>query len=284
MPQSKKKSSLKKNPTLLNLINIHTTLSCILNSSTLNTTSPIPPPNITTTTPNLTLTPPANTTDYSEIFEKIRSLLPPSSTSTSPSFSPSLAVPITSFCPSPLPPSPTFSPITPSPNSTSPPLHKRKLDEYLKKCKEDSKRTKKTHSKKSKSKCINILSTGLTPHQNNAVRSTCSKLGGQLSLHFTSKVTHIIIPSDNRGLTPHRTLKYMMGVLQGLWIVSYDWVKESEKAGKWVYEEDWEIQGDPVGQGGPKKARETFESNGPRLFSDMKFYLCGHFKSPKKVN
>lgn len=62
-----------------------------------------------------------------------------------------------------------------------------------------------------------------------------------------------------RGLVTDRSAKYFYAVLKGIWIVSYDWLKDSGETGSWLEEEPYEIQGDVKTNyaGTPKKSRTS---------------------------
>jgi hypothetical protein len=71
---------------------------------------------------------------------------------------------------------------------------------------------------------------------------------------WSKDVTHVICnaarrvsnpscASGSRALTS-RSLKYMQGVLQGVWVVEWAWVAASMERGHWVAETDFEVAGD----------------------------------------
>lgn len=37
-------------------------------------------------------------------------------------------------------------------------------------------------------------------------------------------------------------MNLLRGMIRGLWILNYDWIIDSLKSGKWLYEEEYEIQ------------------------------------------
>lgn len=66
-----------------------------------------------------------------------------------------------------------------------------------------------------------ILGTGLKSKMLEGIRVLETKLGGKLMNEFSSEVTHVVaIPDKSNRIK--RTIKYMLGVLAGCWVVSYD--------------------------------------------------------------
>lgn len=51
----------------------------------------------------------------------------------------------------------------------------------------------------------------------------------------TQRTTHLV------SLEPRRTLNLLRGLMRGVWIVNYQWVLASMRAGKWVNEEPYEL-------------------------------------------
>lgn len=122
---------------------------------------------------------------------------------------------------------------------------------------------------------IVILSTNLDKNEIKALKSNVKKLKGKVVKEYTSKVTHVITTVNEDNIA-RRTLKYSIGIISGKWIVNNEWVKESLKKGKWLYEGDFEVLGDHVCKDGPYKGR----TQNQELFKDLKIYLLGSFESP----
>lgn len=59
--------------------------------------------------------------------------------------------------------------------------------------------------------------------------------GMRLDPTVTKRTTHLV------SLEPRRTLNLLRGLMRGVWIVSYKWVLESIRVGKWVNEEKYEL-------------------------------------------
>ena len=62
---------------------------------------------------------------------------------------------------------------------------------------------------------------------------------------FDSTVTHIIVPGD----TAQSTLKCMLGILSGCWILKFEWVKACLQSKECEQEDKYEIPE------GPQKSR-----------------------------
>ncbi|KAG5414554.1 hypothetical protein IGI04_002121 [Brassica rapa subsp. trilocularis] len=60
------------------------------------------------------------------------------------------------------------------------------------------------------------------------------------------RVTHVIASTNENGACK-RTLKFMMGILEGKWILSIDWIKACMKDREYVSEELYEISIDVHG-------------------------------------
>nr|VDD49061.1 unnamed protein product [Brassica oleracea] len=76
-----------------------------------------------------------------------------------------------------------------------------------------------------------------------------------------------------------RTLKFMMGVLEGKWILSIDWIKACMNNREYVTEEPYEISTDVHGtRQGPYIGRQRALKKEPKLFNGLKFYIMGDFE------
>ncbi|XP_031279183.1 protein BREAST CANCER SUSCEPTIBILITY 1 homolog [Pistacia vera] len=99
---------------------------------------------------------------------------------------------------------------------------------------------------------------------------------------WDSSVTHVIASTDENG-AGRRTLKLLMGILEGKWILNIEWVKACMKAMKPVDEGQYEIAIDTHGiRGGPRSGRQRVKNKLPKLFDGLKFYLMGGFVSSYK--
>ncbi|XP_050208239.1 BRCA1-associated RING domain protein 1 [Mercurialis annua] len=95
-------------------------------------------------------------------------------------------------------------------------------------------------------------------------------------------VTHVIAATDMKGACT-RTLKVLMAILNGKWVLTIDWVKACMKSMRPVDEEPYEVSLDSHGCcNGPKTGRLSVLDNAPKLFSGMNFIFVGDFVSGYK--
>lgn len=104
--------------------------------------------------------------------------------------------------------------------------------------------------------------------------STC---GATISRSWNPNVTHVIASTDANGVYT-RTLKVLMAILHGRWVVTMDWIKACKEMNKPEDEEKYEAGLDNHGcWGGPKSGRLRGLQNAPKLFSGINFYFSGDF-------
>ncbi|CAI9773294.1 unnamed protein product [Fraxinus pennsylvanica] len=91
-------------------------------------------------------------------------------------------------------------------------------------------------------------------------------------------VTHVIASTDENG-SCRRTLKFLMGILEGKWILSVEWIKACMKSGEFVNEQHYEIGVDIHGiRDGPRLGRLRLINKQPKLFDGFKFFFMGDFE------
>ncbi|XP_027349873.1 BRCA1-associated RING domain protein 1 isoform X2 [Abrus precatorius] len=109
-----------------------------------------------------------------------------------------------------------------------------------------------------------------------------SSVGAVVTKFWSSNVTHVIAATDANGACS-RTLKVLMAILHGRWVLKMDWVKACMDEMNPVNEEPYEINLDNQGcHGGPKAGRLRAMANEPKLFSGLKFYFSGDYVSAYK--
>ncbi|XP_047045467.1 protein BREAST CANCER SUSCEPTIBILITY 1 homolog [Lolium rigidum] len=110
------------------------------------------------------------------------------------------------------------------------------------------------------------------------VVSEFAKLAGlPISTSWSPSVTHVIASTDLSGACK-RTLKFLMAILNGKWIVSIDWVKACMDHMEPVDETKFEVATDVHGvTGGPRLGRHRVIKKQPKLFDGMRFYLHGDY-------
>lgn len=101
--------------------------------------------------------------------------------------------------------------------------------------------------------------------------------GATVCKFWNPSVTHVIAATDEKGACT-RTLKVLMAILGGKWILTIDWIKACIQENYPVNEEPYEVSLDNHGCfGGPKIGRLRASSSAPKLFDGLKFYLSGDY-------
>ncbi|KAI5447564.1 protein BREAST CANCER SUSCEPTIBILITY 1 homolog [Lathyrus oleraceus] len=98
-----------------------------------------------------------------------------------------------------------------------------------------------------------------------------------ISKTWDSNVTHVIASTDENGAC-RRTLKVLLGILEGKWILSIEWIKSCIKEAGPVDEDPYEVKVDIHGiKDGPCLGRLRVLNKQPKLFDGYKFYFIGDF-------
>ncbi|GLT97125.1 hypothetical protein SLE2022_147070 [Rubroshorea leprosula] len=122
-----------------------------------------------------------------------------------------------------------------------------------------------------------ICCSALTAEEREIVSEFEKTSGVTVLKKWDSSVTHVIASTDENGAS-RRTLKILMGILEGKWILNMEWVKACMKAMEPVDEEKYEIAVDIHGiRDGPRLGRLRLLNKQPKLFDGFKFYLMGDF-------
>ncbi|KAL5996963.1 hypothetical protein ACLOJK_007889 [Asimina triloba] len=101
--------------------------------------------------------------------------------------------------------------------------------------------------------------------------------GVRISKTWSANVTHVIASTNEMGACT-RTLKFLMAILSGRWILKIDWIKACMEAKHPVCEEPYEISCDIHGScGGPKNGRIRVMEKAPKLLNGLSFYFSGDF-------
>ncbi|XP_051839572.1 BRCA1-associated RING domain protein 1 isoform X2 [Antechinus flavipes] len=119
---------------------------------------------------------------------------------------------------------------------------------------------------------IVLLSSGLNSDQQQLLSELVPVLKAKKYSEFNSTVTHIIVPGD----TVQRTMKCILGIISGCWILKFDWVKACLESRMCEPEEKYEMPG------GPQRSRLNREQLLPKLFDGCYFYFEGTFKHHSK--
>lgn len=107
------------------------------------------------------------------------------------------------------------------------------------------------------------------------LKRLCRKEGVKFVEEFDEEVTHLVT-GEAGGLCKTRSMKYLMGVMHGCWVLSEQWIEDSMRDGIFREEETYEIQGDPCAVGAPRKSRMDAASR--KLFDGYFFHIAGHKK------
>ncbi|XP_015795209.1 nipped-B-like protein B [Tetranychus urticae] len=139
-------------------------------------------------------------------------------------------------------------------------------------------------SKNSKSNSrILIASTLLTADQKKTLEKLQKSLGVRITADFPSNVTHLVTKSDSNKRAV-RSLKYMKALLSHKWIVSFDWITESLKAGELLPEEPYELRGTTKQPENTLGAPKISRTSKKKLLIGINFYFDGKFKAADLPN
>ncbi|NWT12073.1 BARD1 protein, partial [Vireo altiloquus] len=119
---------------------------------------------------------------------------------------------------------------------------------------------------------LGILGSNLSAEQQKLLNKLATVLKAQRCTEFNSRVTHLVIPD----VPMPSTVKCMMAVLTGCWVLKFEWVQACLQSSVREQEEKYEVQG------GPQRGRLTREQLLPKLFDGCYFYFLGSFKHHQK--
>ncbi|NXF71265.1 BARD1 protein, partial [Sclerurus mexicanus] len=117
-----------------------------------------------------------------------------------------------------------------------------------------------------------LLGSSLSAEQQKLLNKVAALLKARRCTEFTSGVTHLVIPD----VPMPRTVKCMMAVLTGCWVLRFEWVRACLHSSAREQEEKYEIQG------GPQRGRLNRDQLLPKLFDGCYFYFLGSFKHHQK--
>ncbi|NXO29119.1 BARD1 protein, partial [Cisticola juncidis] len=119
---------------------------------------------------------------------------------------------------------------------------------------------------------LGILGSNLSAEQQKLLNKLAAVLKAQRCSEFNSRVTHLVIPN----VPMPTTVKCMMAVLTGCWVLKFEWVQACLQSSAREQEEKYEVQG------GPRRGRLNREQLLPKLFDGCYFYFLGAFKQHQK--
>ncbi|NXN90633.1 BARD1 protein, partial [Bombycilla garrulus] len=119
---------------------------------------------------------------------------------------------------------------------------------------------------------LGILGSSLSAEQQKLLSKLAAVLKAQRCTEFNSRVTHLVVPD----VPMPTTVKCMMAVLTGCWVLKFEWVQACLQSSVREQEEKYEVQG------GPRRGRLNREQLLPKLFDGCYFYFLGPFKQHQK--
>ncbi|XP_010286481.1 PREDICTED: BRCA1-associated RING domain protein 1, partial [Phaethon lepturus] len=119
---------------------------------------------------------------------------------------------------------------------------------------------------------LGILGSNLSSEQQKLLNKLATVLKACRCTEFNSRVTHLVIPDAPMP----STVKCMMAVLTGCWVLKFEWVQACLQTKAREQEEKYEIQG------GPQRGRLNREQLLPKLFDGCYFYFLGSFNRHQK--
>ncbi|KFZ60979.1 BRCA1-associated RING domain protein 1, partial [Antrostomus carolinensis] len=119
---------------------------------------------------------------------------------------------------------------------------------------------------------LGILGSNLSSEQQKLLNKLATVLKARRCTEFNSRVTHLVIPD----VPMPNTVKCMMAVLTGCWVLKFEWVRACLRTAAREQEEKYEIQG------GPQRGRLNREQLLPKLFDGCYFYFLGSFSRHQK--
>ncbi|XP_073848643.1 microcephalin isoform X2 [Musca autumnalis] len=82
-----------------------------------------------------------------------------------------------------------------------------------------------------------LVYTNMHKEQIDVIREVVNKLSVfNLEQTVTETTTHLV------SLEPRRTMNLLRAISRGLWVVDYNWILDSQKAGEWLAEEPYELK------------------------------------------
>ncbi|XP_077229162.1 breast cancer associated RING 1 isoform X2 [Tasmannia lanceolata] len=123
-----------------------------------------------------------------------------------------------------------------------------------------------------------LCGSALSAEEKDLLAEFASLTGATVSKAWSPSVTHVIASTGDIGVCS-RTLKFLMAILNGRWILKIDWIKACMEAKHPVGEVPYEISCDIHGCcNGPKNGRIRIMDKAPKLFSDLYFYFSGDYE------
>lgn len=108
--------------------------------------------------------------------------------------------------------------------------------------------------------------------------------GFPITYEWKQNVTHVIAATKEQGACS-RTMKYLMAILCGRWVLNMGWIKACLDAKDFFPEENYEISRDVYDCfDGPKRGRISAVQKRPKLFNHLAFHFTGFIEPRYKSN
>lgn len=120
----------------------------------------------------------------------------------------------------------------------------------------------------------NILFSGFSRSDLHQLKQSVNCLGGSAvkDLPQNASQTRVVVRCslrEGRAIAGARTMKYLEAVVSGAWVLSPEWVHSSMRAGHWLPEADFEVQGDPSALRGAAFGRQ----HGHELLAGLRLHF-----------
>ncbi|XP_042873092.1 BRCA1-associated RING domain protein 1-like [Penaeus japonicus] len=127
-----------------------------------------------------------------------------------------------------------------------------------------------------------LLGYGLSSTLAKKVERLSKLLRARIVTDFSSDVTHVIAECAQDKAVCQRTLKYMMAVASGKWILSHRWMEDCVSQELALNPEEYEVSGSThnANTKAPKQARTNAAKMRPGLFNGCHVFLWGNFREP----
>ncbi|XP_075927839.1 BRCA1-associated RING domain protein 1 isoform X3 [Petromyzon marinus] len=128
-----------------------------------------------------------------------------------------------------------------------------------------------------------LLDSRLSEHQKESLKRVATTLGGRVVSTFNNSATHVIVDST---MQIPRTMKCFLAILNGCWIIGFQWVQACLARHERVPEQDFEVRGrdGSLPCRGPERGRLNKLQQLPGLFDGCYFFLGGPFDEPSRFD
>ncbi|KAL6755400.1 BRCT domain-containing protein [Haematococcus lacustris] len=124
-----------------------------------------------------------------------------------------------------------------------------------------------------------LMGSGLDDAGKAGLKRLAAVAGARLVESWCHGVTHVVCRTD-AGQRARRTMKYLMGVAHGCWVVDCAWVAACLSLGGAAPEASYQVHGDSNGgMGGPAAGRSRLASGGLAVLSGYTLMLAGPFSA-----